>query len=164
MEIFSRARTTDPWRPVAQGEFYRVRSGTSDQINEPIRIPTNSDRFWLIRQIQPTGAIGDVKLQAAWDAVNIVFLAQGAGPFVLAYGNTLANPSSVALAPLIKGVTVVAADTGPPYVLGGSERLRPPPPTVPWRMAALWTVLGLGVLLLAWMAYRLSRELARPTK
>jgi hypothetical protein len=113
--------------------------------------------------MQPAGRIGDVKLQATWDAMDLVFLAQGSGPFVLAYGNASAPSSGVALDPLIKGVTVVAARTGPSYVLGGADRLRPPPATVPWRMAALWSALGLGVLVLAWMAYRLSKELgARP--
>jgi hypothetical protein len=158
-ELLSRARTTDDWRLIDQGEFYRVSTGSSERGNEPLRIPTDSDRFWLIRQTQPAGPIGDVKLQATWDARELVFLAQGAGPFVLAYGNTSAGPSTVALESLTDGVTVLAAETGRPYVLGGAERLRPGPRTVPWRMAALWTALGLGVLLLAWMAYRLSREL-----
>lgn len=163
IELLSRARTTDPWRSITQGEFYRVSTGSSDHGNEPIRIPTDSDRFWLARQMQPAGRIGDVKLQATWDAMDLVFLAQGSGPFVLAYGNASAPSSGVALDPLIKGVTVVAARTGPSYVLGGADRLRPPPATVPWRMAALWSALGLGVLVLAWMAYRLSKELgARP--
>ena len=56
---------------------------------------------------------------------------------------------------------VVQAQTGRSYVLGGADRLRPPPRTVPWRMTILWSALGLGVVLLAWMAYRLSRELGR---
>jgi hypothetical protein len=165
IELLSRAHTTDSWRSVTHGEFYRVRTGPSDHNNAPIHIPTDPDRFWLARQTQPTGQIGDVKLQATWPAIDLVFLAQGSGPFVLAYGNATAGPSRVALEPLIKGVTVVPVETGPSYVLGGAERLRPPPTTVPWRMAALWSALGLGVLVLAWMAYRLSRELgARPTE
>jgi Protein of unknown function (DUF3999) len=165
IELLSRARTTDSWHLVTQGEFYRVSTGSSDRNNEPIRIPTDSDRFWLVRQTQPTGPIGDVKLRATWDATDLVFLAQGAGPFVLAYGNASAGPSSVALEPLTKGVTVLPAETGRSYLLGGAERLRPPPTTVPWRMATLWSALGLGVLLLAWMAFRLSRELGpRPTQ
>jgi hypothetical protein len=165
IELLSRAHTTDSWRSVARGEFYRVSTASSDHNNAPIRIPTNADRFWLARQMQPPGQIGDVKLQATWPAIDLVFLAQGSGPFVLAYGNASADPTSVALEPLIKGVTAVPAETGPSYVLGGAERLRPPPTTVPWRMAALWSALGLGVLVLAWMAYRLSRELGpRPTE
>ena len=165
VEILSRARTADSWRSVTQGEFFRVSSGTSDHSNPPLRIPTDSDRFWLIRQTRPTAPIGNVKLQASWDAVDVVFLAQGAGPFVLAYGNASVSASSVALDPLIKGVAVLPAEPGPGYVLGGTERLLPPPKTVPWRMATLWTALGLGVLVLAWMAYGLSKELgARPSE
>jgi hypothetical protein len=162
MELLSRARSTDPWRPVTQGEFYRVSGGTSDRNNEAIRILTDTDRFWLIRQTQPTGRIGEVKLQGTWDAIDVVFLAQGAGPFLLAYGNASAGPSNVALGTLIKGVAVLPAETGPSYVLGGTKHLQPPPQTVPWRMAALWSALGLGVLVLAWMAYRLSKELQGP--
>ena len=163
VQLLSRARTTDPWRSVTQGEFYRVSAGSSDHSNEPIRIPTDTDRFWLARQTQPAGPIGEVRLQATWDVMDLAFLAQGPGPFVLAYGNASADSSGVALEPLIKGVTVVAARAGPSYVLGGPERLRPPPTTAPWRMAALWSALGLGVLVLAWMAYRLSRELGGPS-
>lgn len=159
VELLSRARTSDPWRSVSQGRFYRVNTGSSERNNQPIRMPPDSDRFWLMRQTQPAGPIGDVKLQAMWDARDLVFLAQGSAPFLLAYGSASAGPSSVVLESLTDGVTVVAAETGRPYVLGGAERLRSGPRTVPWRMAALWTALGVGVLLLAWMAYRLSREL-----
>jgi hypothetical protein len=126
-------------------------------------VDRGSDRFWLARQIQPAGPIADLKLQATWGAMEIVFLAQGSGPFLLAYGNGSADSSSVALDPLIKGVIVVQAQTGGSYVLGGADRLRLAPRTVPWRMTILWSALGLGVVLLAWMAYRLSRELGRGT-
>ncbi len=76
-ELLSRARTTDPWRSVTHGEFYRVSGGASDHGNEPVRIPTDSDRFWLMRQTQPAGLNADVKLQATWDARDVLFLAQG---------------------------------------------------------------------------------------
>jgi hypothetical protein len=163
IELLSRARASDAWHSITQGEFYRVSAGPSDHRNEPIRVPTNFDRFWLARQLQPGGPIGSVKLEATWDAVDLVFLAQGPGPFLLAYGNASASQSAVALDPLLKGVGVIPARAGAPHELGGTDRLRPPPKTVPWKMAALWTALGLGVLLLAWMAYRLSRELGTPT-
>jgi hypothetical protein len=160
IELLSRARAADTWREVAQAELYRVSTGSSEHANEPIRIPADTDRYWLARQSQPTGSIPDLKLQAAWDAMDVVFLAQGAGPFVVAYGNASVDSASVTLDPLVKGVTVIQAQTGPSYVLGGAERLRPPPKTLPWRMTILWIALGLGVVLLAWMAYSLSRELA----
>lgn len=159
IELLSRARVTDTWHPVARAEFYRVNTGSSEHANEPIRIPTDTDRYWLARQTRPTAPLGGLKLQAAWDAMDIIFLAQGAGPFVLAYGNVSVDAAGVTLDPLVKGVTVIQAQAGPSYVLGGADRLRPPPRTVPWRMTILWLALGLGVVLLAWMAYRLSKEL-----
>lgn len=165
MAIFSRARSTDPWRAVTQGEFYRVDGGNPDQGSEAVRIATNFDRYWLVRQERPAAPIGDVKLVASWDAMDVVFLAQGPALYLLAYGSVSAGPSSVALEPLLKGITVVSAETGASYALGGDARLQPPPKTVPWRMAALWAALGFGVLLLAWIAYRLSKELgARPVE
>lgn len=159
IELLSRARPADPWRLVTQREFYRVSTGSSEHTNEPIRIPTDTDRFWLARETPPTGPLGELKLQATWDAVDLVFLARGSGPYLLAYGNASADSSAVALDPLVQGVAIVQAHTGPSYALGGAERLRPPPRTVPWRITVLWLALGLAVMLLAWMVYRLSREL-----
>jgi hypothetical protein len=159
IELLSRDSATDAWHAVTEGEFFRVRGGSSEHRNAAIPIPINFDRYWLARRVQPTGPIGDVKLEAAWDVRILVFLAQGSGPFVLAYGNSSAGPASVSLDPLLKDVTVSPALAGSPHTLGGPDRLRPPAKTVPWKMAALWAALGLGVVLLAWMAYHLSREM-----
>jgi hypothetical protein len=164
IELLSRARAADTWRQVAQAEFYRVSTGSSEHANEPIRIPTDTDRYWLARQTQPTAPISSLELQVTWDAMDVVFLAQGTGPFLLAYGNASVDSASVSLDPLLKGITVIQAQTGPSYVLGGADRLRPPPRTVPWRMTVLWLALGFGVVLLAWMAYRLLRELTDQTQ
>jgi hypothetical protein len=60
---------------------------------------------------------------------------------------------------LLAGVTVVPVATSAPVTLGGPDRMTLPPRKVPWQVAFLWTVLGIGMLLLAYMAYRLSREL-----
>jgi len=159
VELFSRASATSPWRTVTEADFYRVSAGASDRRNDPIPVPANFDRFWLARQLQPAGAVADLKLEATWSNRDLVFLARGPGPFQLAYGNASATPASVALGSLLKGVEVMPAKTGAPHTLGGLDRLLPPPKTVPWKMAALWAALGVGVVLLGWMAYRLSREL-----
>lgn len=112
----------------------------------------------LAREAQPSVAIGDVKLQATWNDAEVVFLAKGDGPFLLAYGNASAQPSTTVLGSLLDGIVVSPARADRAHPLGGAERLQPPPRTVPWKLAVLWVVLGGGVMLLAWMAYRLSRE------
>ncbi len=44
--------------------------------------------------------------------------------------------------------------------LGGAEQLRKPPDVKRW---VLWAALVLGVVVLGWMAWRLSREMAAAT-
>lgn len=159
LELLSRARPTDPWRPVFAGEFYRVGAGAGEHSNAPIRIRTNFDRFWLVRRIQPSGPIGRLRLRATWNAREVLFLARGAGPFLLAYGNATAGQASISLAPLLQGITPQPATAGASFALGGAGRLHSRSPGVPWKMAVLWSALGLAVLVLAWMAYQLTRQL-----
>jgi hypothetical protein len=104
---------------------------------------------------------GAPKLEATWNAVDVVFLARGNGSFVLAYGNGSAGPANATLGSLLSGVSVLRAKPEAPQSLGGSARLLPGPRVFPWKLTILWIVLGVGVVLLAWMAYRLSRELGK---
>jgi len=161
VQILSRARSADPWRQITHGEFYRIGKAGSERRNPPIVIARNPDRFWLARLDQPFGTVSGSapKLEVSWNAQDVVFLAHGSGPFMLAYGSGAAEDASTALASLLNGVTVLRAESGAPQPLGGSARRQPAPRQFPWKVTVLWTVLGLGVVLLGYMAYRLSREL-----
>src|SRR5262252_4343016 len=163
LQILSRAHPTDGWRQVTEADFFRIQSGASERTNDPINIATDSDRYWLARVTPPNNAIGSAtpKLQVAWNARDLIFLARGNGPFVLAYGNSSAEAASSDLSLLLKGVSVGQAELGTPRSAGGPARLQPAPRVVPWKMVVLWSTLGVGIMLLAWMAYRLSREISR---
>jgi hypothetical protein len=54
------------------------------------------------------------------------------------------------------GMPMGGASLGDWRVLGGEERLRP---VRTYTKLVLWAVLGLGVALLGWMAWRLARNL-----
>jgi hypothetical protein len=162
VQILSRAQPNDSWRQVTEGDFFRLQSGASERSNDPITISPNFDRYWLARMTPPDSAMGhsSPKLQVAWNARDLIFLARGSGPFVLAYGNGSAVAASSELSPLLKGVTVQQAELGTPRSAGGPARLQPAPRVVPWKMLILWSILGAGIMLLGWMAYRLSREVS----
>jgi hypothetical protein len=51
------------------------------------------------------------------------------------------------------------AALGKVQTLGGSERLKPPRAPLPLRRLGLWAVLLAGVALLAWLSWRLIRQL-----
>ena len=166
VQLLSRKQAADPWRPIGSGDFFRMRDGASERHNSPLEIGRDSDRFWLARFAQEPGTAAATlpQLRVTWDAQDIVFLARGAGPYQLAYGSAAATAASSPLASLLGGMAVASASVGAPVAIGGPERLLPAPRTVPWKMALLWAVLGVGMLMLAAMAYRLSRELAdRPS-
>jgi len=163
MQLLSRPRATDAWRPVVHGAFYRVGNTGAERHNISIPIEPDSDRFWLAR-LDRSGTMGAglPKLQVTWNAEDVVFLARGSGPFTLAYGSSTAAAAGSELASLLGGVTVLRAQSGTARAVGGSARLLPapaPPREFPWRMTVLWVVLGCAVLLLAYMAYRLLREM-----
>jgi hypothetical protein len=159
VQLLSRKQSADPWRPIGSGDFFRMRDGASERHNSPLEIGRNSDRFWLARFAREPGTATAPQLRVTWDAQDIVFLARGGGPYKLAYGSAVATAASSPLASLLGGMDVASAAAGAPVAIGGPERLLPPPRTVPWKMAFLWVALGTGMLLLAVMAYRLSREL-----
>jgi hypothetical protein len=161
VELLSRMDPQDPWRHVAARQFYRVNTADGELRNGPIDIATDSDRYWLARGVgsKGTGRAEPVRLQVAWTPSEIVFLARGSGPFMLAYGNTAAAPAETDLSSIPTAVTVLRATLGVRRELGGQARLAKPAVELPWKRLLLWAVLALSVCLLAWMAYRLSKEI-----
>src|ERR1700682_6754816 len=84
---------------------------------------------------------------------EIVFAARGTGPFLIAYGNVSAASSALPVSTLVPGYAV--AHTGVAAPLRHLEQAKPPRE---YRRATLWGVL-IGVVVLAWMAWQLSRQL-----
>jgi hypothetical protein len=161
VQLLSREKESDPWRPIVSGNFFRMRDGNSERQNAALEIGRDTDRYWLARFEQAPGAAAGKapRLTVVWDAQDLVFLARGAGPYQIAYGSGVAAPGNASLFSLLSGARVAPATTGSPRALGGAGRMLPAPRTVPWKMAILWSVLGVGILLLGLMAYRLSDEL-----
>lgn len=173
-QILSRDQPAHAWREVTRRGFYRLTSANAEIASGWVPIGMNTDRYWLVR-IDRTGAgmgSGAPKLTLGWMPHELIFLARGAGPFKLAYGSAVATSGGVALDALLPGLTiggdatyrvkVIAATLGPQMSLGGEARRSPAPPPIPWKLIALWSSLALGVVVLAFMALRLSRE-ARKT-
>jgi hypothetical protein len=163
VQLLSRMRPQDPWRRVAGAEFYRVNNGDAELHNDPIDIATDADRYWLARMSAPNGvgAAQPLRLQVAWRPAELTFLARGAGPYLLAYGSSIAPDAESNLRSIPASVAVLPASLGDERVLGGRSRLIEPPTAFPWKRVSLWTVLTLCVVVLAVMAYRLSKEMNR---
>lgn len=180
VEVLARDKAEQPWRSVTRGVVYRLRQAGSEIVSPDLRFGASSERWWMIRVDQRGGGLGSgmPMLNAGWVPHQLVFAARGAPPFTLAYGSREAQPGAIVIESLIPGyrddagasvrvaktgaqpaVNVQAAQAQAQKELGGNARLQQP---IDWKRWSLWGVLGLGVLVLGVMAWRLMKQLGAP--
>lgn len=163
---------TREWRTVVEGHIYDLAlPGSGNLVNEPISVPPTPERHWRVRISAAGGGIGHglPRLEVSWIPSEVVFLARGSGPFKLLYGNvdapSLALTPDAILSPMgsqnvpYRSLQPGRATLEAAQLLGGPMRLRPAAPTPDWKQWILWTVLLLGVAVLALMAWRLLKSL-----
>jgi hypothetical protein len=177
VEILTRERADQSWRHVTRGVIYRLRQGGSEVSSPDMAFSTNTDPHWLLRVDQRGGGLGSGTpiMHAGWIPHQIVFTARGEPPFQLAYGSRQAKPGAYAIQTLIPGYrddemrTIRAAKPGAQQTisvreaqaqaqteLGGEARRQD---AIDWKRWSLWGALGLGVLVLGAMAWRLLRQM-----
>ncbi len=108
---------------------------------------------------------GSAAMRAGWLPQHIVFAARGGSPFVLAYGSSTALSNALSIQTLVPGydtpaapaIAVARPQSTNVEALGGAERLTRPIDAKRW---LLWSTLVLGVVVLGWMAWRLSRQMS----
>jgi len=163
VELLSRQHSQDPWHAVGSGGFYRLKSDGEELRNGPVAVPATTDRYWLIRTDPTKGGLGAAapRLSVEWIPHEVVFIARGAGPFYLAYGSSVAQPAAASLTMLPRNLVIAPASLLSSEISGGESLLQPLAAPFPWKTPLLWTVLVAGAGLLAWMAYRLSKDVSR---
>jgi Protein of unknown function (DUF3999) len=157
--LSSRRGQQDSWRLVTRAGFYRINGTAGEQQNSPIRVNSDTDRYWQARIVNSGGLPqSPLHLRIEWVPNELTFLAQGHAPYLLAYGNSTATRAEADFSHLPTTLAAAAATLGPPQALGGQARLVPKPAPFPWTRAALWSVLILAVILLGWMARKIAQE------
>ncbi len=161
----------DSLRRVYSGKLYNLTIENSIIKNDDISISPNSSLFWLLRIDESAGGIGKKlpKITIEYHPKSIVFVARGEGPFKLAYGklslNSVYNQTDPVIETLIKSQKksfVRLAKIGSEYILGGDKQLeapKPPPKPFPIKKLILWIVLVFGVLIIAFMVFRLIKQM-----
>jgi hypothetical protein len=165
-QLLARTAPAEPWRPVSSLVTYRLRQDAGEVSAPPLAVAPVTYRYWLLRVDPKSGGLGrgQPRMRAGWIPQEIVFAARGTGPFLIAYGNVSAASSALPVSTLVPGYTlagqplgaIAVAHTGVAAPLGHLEQVKPPRE---YRRATLWGVLILGVVVLAWMAWQLSRQL-----
>ena len=165
--VYSRATPADSWQLATNTRLYKL-THAGQEINNPDLTLANNHRYWLLRVEQKSGGLGNglPTLQAGWRPHQLHFVTRGAAPFQLAYGSYAIKPAAFEMQNLLPAATadapqlsIAEAKTGAQITLGGEARLSPPPAPLPWKKWLLWTILVSAVLMLGWMAYRLTQQM-----
>jgi hypothetical protein len=165
-QLLARTAPEEPWRPVTSLVTYRLRQDAGEVSAPPLAVAPAGYRYWLLRVDPKSGGLGrgQPRMHAGWLPREIVFAARGTGPFLIAYGNVAAASSALPVTTLVPGyassaeplAAIAVAHMGAAAPLGDIGQAKRPRE---YRRATLWAVLILGVVVLAWMAWQLSRQL-----
>jgi hypothetical protein len=169
--LYSRPTDDANWRPRFAGVVYALDYAGTRLESGPIALGPTTDRHW---RFVPDGKQGSAikrppRLGLGGTPHHLTLVAQGEGPYAVAFGSATAAPSERPLETLLRDIgatqgqgLTAAARASPVFILGGEERLRPPPAPIPWKQWLLWGVLVAGVSMLALMVQRLLRQLRPP--
>lgn len=167
LRLLSRPAATEPWRERADALFYRLQAEGTELASPELAIERRRDRYWRIEAREGNGKAPALEL--GWAPDELVFVARGSAPFLLAAGSAriaaAAQPVERLLADLDetrRRALTGSATLGGRSRLAGPDALRPVPPPVPWQRYLLWALLIGGVLVLLAMALRLYRQMNLP--
>lgn len=171
VKIEARADVRSEWRQVAATVAYRMTREGQEMTSPSVPVAPNPGGYWRAVVDQSGGGLGSAlpELELSWPVRHLVFVARGQGPFTLAFGKRDASSASLPLTTLVPGYRAGSEAAFP--VAGVSAiklRAMPAPSAIAQiigetepRKLGLWAVLLVGVLVLALMAWRLSRQMRR---
>jgi hypothetical protein len=166
--FFSRPDLDAKWRYLTSGIFYDLRFDQTSLVKDTVSIGLTPDRYWRVEiEGGVSGDHGNIPMvELRWLPHELLFVARGEGPFLLAYGSArleeeARNGGASGLLAQVMGededALIKEAVLLPETVLGGPDLLVPKAPPFPWKKWMLWGVLLVGVCILAIMALSLVK-------
>jgi len=156
------------WQPLARGLLYRLPQDGQEVLQDELELRGAPVQQLRVQVDERGGGLGSAapSIRVGIRATQVVFLARGTPPYVLAIGKAAGSAASLPLSTLIPGYddqrlaalgVATAAATPLLEVAAGAEQV----PGWDWQRLGLWAVLLAGVGLLVMMAWSLLR--ARPS-
>jgi hypothetical protein len=165
--LYGRRESSLPWQRLSSGLLYRLTQNGQDVVQDELQLPGHTIQQLKLIVDERGGGLGAEApaLHFAVRATQLVFLARGAGPYTLALGSPTMKAANLSLSTLIPDYsTKRLAALGQAKVDSGSVATQPTTATplvtsgTDWKKVGLWSVLLLGVVLLAAMAFSLLRK------
>ncbi|WP_295990167.1 DUF3999 family protein [Rugamonas sp.] len=164
---------TGSWRfePLLSATFYRIAQGDRLRASGDVDVAPVHTTQWVLRPQGPAVTRSRPALRLSWTPASIVFLASGNAPYTLAVGRADAVSAARDMEQVAPGFSetelqgLASASAGPAR-LAHENAATAVPELAPAqagaaarrRLLALWAVLLLGVAALAYMVWRLLKQ------
>lgn len=171
LSLQSRANDQAVWQTRWQGQQSNIEQAEDRRSTADIFFPASSDPQWRLHISEGREAFGDdaPTLSLGYAPEVLRFIAQGEGPFTLAYGSANAESAPRRACDWWRqtsggdaGVTLGFSSVGEEFVLGGMQATQPLPVPTPLKRYLLWGVLLVAAALLVVMALSLLRKVRAP--
>jgi Protein of unknown function (DUF3999) len=170
IEIYSRAKANETWHLRWEGEVYSILADGAHRETPAVDLASTTDRYWQLRSTDPA-ALNSAQptIDLGYYPLQLRFLAQGEGPFTLAFGSARAESAmSAGCGTLLANLSVkeaadltAVAQAGRMRELGGELALKPRAKPTPTRLIVLWATLLGGAVAVALMAMSLLKRVRK---
>ena len=166
VEVYSRSEKQRSWMHRGAGAIHQLPLGDKPSARDEIPVAHSMDREWQVRLIQAEGLGSEApRIEVGWTPHELLFFAREPQPLRIAFGSVAAQPGAFPLNEFVANVdpkgSILIAQAGAAAALGGGPRREDAIAGTGTRIA-LWSLLILGVAVLAAMAARLYRDLQQP--
>lgn len=162
-QVASRPGVSARWQHRIRTVGFRLQEGHSVRESAAATFPLTRDPLWRVSPDRPETVGAASTLLLGWLPDEIVFVARGPGPYVLAVGHPDRAPAWLAPHTIVPGYRSTAEAAMAVASLAPSGRIveaieRPINVWQPGEHWWLWAALGLGVAVLGWMARSVWRD------
>jgi len=165
VQVLTRNKADAHWEPVINSPIYRVNKQGRDTVNPDIKINPKVARFWRLQFNQSNGGIGaeNPTFTIGWLTETVIWNARGKAPFTMHLGDHASTANAVSLSNLIPDYTpekikaIPVANLNLMNIEPAEKNVNPWVAAPDYKSWLLWAGLALGALLLAGMAYSLTK-------
>ena len=163
-KLYSRNHESSPWQFHKNIMQYRLAIAETQLNSRPFTLSNIRDRYWKLDLANEAQLSANQlpEIRGRWQQIKLTYLAQGNGPFRLAYGNPMITPAdNTGLSQLIEsikdaGVRLDQVTVSNPHKVRELAKIEKP---MPWKKIGLWVFLLIGIAVLAYMALSLYRQM-----
>ena len=156
-----------PWNTLLKERFFRI-SNKVELRNDPYSVRTHSAKFWALHVAPQGGGVGQglPRLVLEYFPHQLAFVARGEGPFTLAFGKHGAGAASFNWQAVTDILTTEqraalpyeSVTKGAIFDIAGDSALNAPLVNEHPKKIILWTILIVGVAVLASLSWKLVRK------